>query len=180
MKPKFKLIMNLCLSSLFLLTSCKSNYLDEFYYIQDNVTNQEYKIGDEEAFDKISKDTNYELEDYVSYKMFRSKDDLNYYYFNNENKLYRFLTYDTDSSIFEWQIGTSNNDKFYEYINSKTFTYFYSNILSGYDDLYLPDSNLDGYWGLWACCFYSDNYKDNFFLGFYKSDYLLGFFIQYV
>ena len=113
MKPKFKLIMNLCLSSLFLLTSCKSNYLDEFQYIQDNVTNQEYKIGDEETFDKISKDTNYEFEDYVSYKMFRSKDDLNYYYFNNENKLYRFLTYDTKSSILNYQIGGANKDQFY-------------------------------------------------------------------
>ena len=45
MKPKFKLIISLCLSSLFLLTSCNIiDYKDEFNYIQDNVTNQEYKI----------------------------------------------------------------------------------------------------------------------------------------
>lgn len=178
---KHKIILALLLP-LLLLTSCNIiAYKDEFNYIQDNVTNQEYKIGDKEAFDKISKDSNYEFEDYVSYKLFRSKDDLNYYYFNNENKLYRFLTYDPKSSILDYQIGTNNKEKFYANMNldNKKANYD-SEIAAGHpteDDLFLPMTNsqiIDVDW--WNNYFY----KGNLIFGILDTNNVFyGFFIQY-
>lgn len=144
MKKTFILI---TLFSLIFLSSCQLLSYNELRNLQDNhIVNQEYKIGDNKAFDKLSQDDNYVLEDWNSYKVFRSNDDLNYYYFDNSNTLYRFLTYDTKSSILGWQIGTGNFTEFYEYLNLDFNSKYSKDYISSgtfFDDIYLIGSRTE-------------------------------------
>lgn len=101
------------------LSSCNNEQKvkDELNYILETSSGIDYSFLDDEAFNKIQKDTNYIKSEVSNYVIFTSKDKSKKFIFK-DSKLLKILTCNKDSSIFNIHIG--------DIINKADLTYYQS------------------------------------------------------
>ena len=125
------------------LSSCNNEQKvkDELNYILETSTGIDYSFLDDEAFNKIQKDTNYIKSEVSNYVIFTSKDKSKKLVFK-DSKLLKILTCNKDSSIFNIHIG--------DIINKADLTYYQSDKVD-----YLKERN-------YSLCDLDYSYPDNF------------------
>lgn len=142
------------------LSSCNNEQKvkDELNYILETSTGIDYSFLDDEAFNKIQKDTNYIKSEVSNYVIFTSKDKSKKLVFK-DSKLLKILTCNKDSSIFNIHIG--------DIINKADLTYYQSDKvensldiqslfdIGNEDGTYLKERN-------YSLCDLDYSYPDNF------------------